>query len=482
MAGSLPRSLPSGRSGAPEVERQAWITLSIVAIASFMVAMEITIISLAFPEIRAAFPKSTPETLSWIFTTYNIGVAALLLVAGWTADKVGRKKIFLLGLSIFVTGSLAAAVAQNATWLIMARALQSVGGALQFPAGLALLLPAFPPERRQAALGIWGASGGLAAAFGPTIGALLVDFYGWRAVFAINVPIGFVGVLLGFRYLHEARSEDLKGGVDLVSVPLASFAVGALVLGTVQGESWGWGSARIVGCLVLAVVLLSLFLMRSRRHPAPLFDLALLRIRSYAVANTGALCFAMAFFGWLALLPTFLQGTWHYSVLRAGFAIAPGPLLSGVLSPIAGRIADRIGHRPLLIGGGVCGAIGLFMQAALASETPRYVLMILIPGLLVGISAACGFSMLVGAAMRDVAPARFGMAGAGRTTIFQLAVALGIAVAVAVVGRPNSAAAAVSAFRHSWIVCGVLFAAQAVILAVAYPAAVRRGLGAAGQH
>ena len=450
--------------------RQAWVTLGIVAIASFMVAMEITIISLAFPEIQAAFPDSSRETLSWVFTTYNIGVAALLLIAGWLADKTGRKRVFLVGLSVFSTGSLLSALAQSAEWLIAARALQSIGGALQFPAGLALLLPAFPPERRQAALGIWGMSGGLAAAFGPTIGALLVDALGWRAVFGINVPIGVMGVVVGARYLIEAKSEDMGGGVDLVSVPLASLSVAALVLAIVEGQSWGWGSARIVACLVVSLVLFALFARQSLRHRSPLFDLRLFRIRSYAMANAGSLLFATAFFGWLALLPTFLQSTWKYSVLKAGFAIAPGPFLAGVLSPVAGRVADRIGHRPLLVGGGLCGAVGMAMLAVFGSTSPRFVLMLLIPGLLIGVCSACGFSMFVGAAMRDVPPARFGMAGAGRTTVFQLAIALGIAIAVAIVGRPENADASLSAFRVSWFVSAGLYALQAALMLFAYPA------------
>jgi EmrB/QacA subfamily drug resistance transporter len=447
------------------------VTLAIVSIASFMVAMEITIISLAFPEIQAAFPEASRQTLSWVFTTYNIGVAALLLIAGWLADKVGRKRIFLIGIATFTVGSLLCAAAQNAGWLIGARALQSVGGALQFPAGLALLLPAFPPERRQSALGIWGMSGGLAAAFGPTIGALLVGALGWRAVFGINVPLGALGVLIGGRWLVETKAADLPRSVDLISVPLASLSVAALVLAIVQGDTWGWGSGGVVGSLAVAVALFALFLSRSRQHPSPLFDLNLLRIRSYAAANLGSLCFATAFFGWLALLPTYVQEVWGYSVLKAGFAIAPGPLLAGLLSPVAGRLADRIGHRPLLVWGGLCGATGLVVQALAASTTPRFVLMLLIPGLLIGICSACGFSMFVGAAMRDVPPARFGMGGAGRTTIFQLAVALGIAVAVAVVGQPAGPDAALRAFRISWLVSAALFAAQAVLMLVAYPVA-----------
>jgi EmrB/QacA subfamily drug resistance transporter len=453
------------------IERRAWLTLVITATAGFMVSLEITVISLALPEIRAAFPDADPTTLSWIFTAYNIGVASLLLLSGWLADKAGRKKIFLTGLAVFAIGSLGSGAAVGVGMLIICRVVQAVGGSMLYPSGLALLLPAFPIERRSFAVGVWGAMGALAAALGPTVGALLVEGFGWRAVFFVNLPVAAAGFVLGLRFLKESKGQVVHGRVDVLSVPLAAIGVGLLVLGITKGDDWGWASASTIGCFAGAVVLLVAFVMRSHRHPRPLFDLDLFRLRSYTIANVGTVLFTMAFFGWLTLMPSFIQALWGWSVLHTGFAIAPGPLLAGLVSGPIGGIADRVGFRPVLILGGATGAAGLAWLAVFTDATPDYVKEMLIPGLLLGISAGCCFAMLVGAAMRDVPPPRFAMAGAGRTTVFQLAIALGIAVAAAIVGAATPTPdAVVDAYRASWWVGAACMGAMAVLFAVAYPA------------
>lgn len=451
------------------VDRRAWWTLAVASVAGFMVSLEITIISLAFRKIAAAFPDASVSTLSWVFTAYNIGVASLLLIAGWLSDTRGRKRCFLLGLAIFGGGSIVSGLSVSAPMLIGGRIVQSVGGALLFPAGLALVLTAFPPERRQAAVGIWGISGGLAAAVGPTLGAMLVDALGWRAVFLINVPVAFAGIAVGSKVFKESTAEGVPRSVDVLGIPMASLAVGALVLAIVQGEDWGYTSAATLATVLVAVALAAAFVRRATRHPAPLFDLGLYKVRSYVVANIGAVLFAMAFFGWLVQLPNFLQNQWDYSVLRAGFAIAPGPALTTVLTPLIGRVVERVGHRTLTAVCSALGAVALFWPVAFATLTPHYVTAILPSTLLMGVSASTGFAIMVGASMRDIPPQRFGMAGAGRTTAFQLAVALGIAVSVAVVGRPTTDAAALDHHRTNWLVGALLHTALAVLFAVFYP-------------
>ena len=171
------------------VSRPAWLTLAVVSVAVFMVAMELTIIALALPKIRAALAGATPAALSWVVNAYSIVVAALLLLSGWLADRYGRKRVFRTGLALFALGSVAAGASTSIGMLIAARALQAVGGSMQYPAGLALLLDAFPRSRHQTAIGTWGAVGGLAAAVGPALGAVLIEAFGWRAVFYVNVPV-----------------------------------------------------------------------------------------------------------------------------------------------------------------------------------------------------------------------------------------------------------------------------------------------------
>ncbi len=453
------------------IPRQSWWTLGITAAAGFMVSLEITVISLAFNDIQESFDGTSRATLSWIFTAYNIGVAALLLLSGWAADRYGRKKLFLIGLAVFMLGSLLSGISTDAATLIGARVVQSVGGAMQFPAGLALLLPAFPPEKRGMAVGIWGATGALAAALGPSIGAALVNGFGWRSVFLVNIPVAALAIALGSRILVESRADDLPESVDAISVPVASLGVGLLVLAIAQSEQWGLTSPATLLTVAAAVALLVIFVRRSRSHPEPLFDLDLLQIRSFSTSLAGTLCFCAAFFGWFVVLPSFIQDWWDYSIVKTGLVLVPGPALAAFVSPFMGRVADARGHRVVLVIGGVAGAIGMVTHLIFTTLEPRLFIGMVLPGLFVGVAAGCSFAMLVAATMRDVPPQRFGMAGAGRTTVFQLAIALGIAVAAAVVGDPGNAEDALSVYRINWVIALAFFVGQAALFALAYPSA-----------
>ncbi len=451
------------------IPKSAWRTLGVTSLVGFMVSLEITIIALALPEIREAFPGTSEGTLSWIITAYNIGVASLLLVSGWAADRFGRKRVFLAGLVIFGLGSLGSGLANSATTLIIARGVQSVGGALQFPAGLALLLPAFPFERRGMAIGVWGAMGGLAAALGPPIGGVLVGLFGWRAVFLINVPTVLGAIVFGRLWLAESTADDVPEQVDVLSVPMASLGVGAIILGVVQSEEWGVFAAPTISAFAVGLALIAAFVVRSRSHPTPLFDLDLFTLRSYTLGCLGTVFFVTAFFAFFVPFPSFIQETWEWSAIKTGLAIVPGPFLAAVLSPITGRWADRVGPGPILALGGVAGVISMALTLWLTGNEPRLFLGIVLPGLFLGVAAGCSFAMSVGAAMRDVPPQRFGMAGAGRTTVFQLAIAVAIALSVAVVGRTATGGASLGGMQRGWTASLILFALQAIVFGVFFP-------------
>ena len=450
------------------VSRSAWLTLAVVSVAVFMVAMELTIIALALPEIRAALAGTTTAALSWVVNAYSIVVAALLLLSGWLADRYGRRRVFRLGLVIFAVGSIAAGASNSIGMLIAARALQAVGGSMQYPAGLALLLTAFPRERHQTAIGTWGAMGGLAAALGPTLGALLIEAYGWRAVFYINVPVALAALLLGGRVLPESRVDRTAGRVDMIGVPLASLGVGTVILGIVQGEAWGWGSASTLGAFAAGAVMIAAFAARSLRHPVPLFDLELMRIRSFVLGNLGSLFFSLGFFALLVPLPSFIQEVWGWSVIETGLAYAVGPIVSFLVAPQAGRLADRIGNAPLLTAGSTCGAAGL-LWLLLTTTTEPSLAKLLVATVLVGLSAGTGFSQLVGAALRDIPSERYAMATAGRTTFFQLSVAFAIAVAFAVIGRPADMASELEAYKTVWMLCTSGYLCNLVLFGLVYP-------------
>ena len=454
---------------ASQTERRARRTLFITSLVGFMVAMEITIISIARNQISAAFPEAEAATLSWVITAYNIGVASLLLPAGWMADRYGRKKVFLWGLAAFIFGSLLSGLASTPGLLIGARVVQSIGGAAQYPAGLALLLAAFPIENRMRAIGVWGAVSGLAAALAPSLGALLIEGFGWRAVFLINVPVALIALIAGRSWLGESTGDGVGERVDLVSVPMASLGIGALLVGLVQGGSWGWTSPVTLVGFVAGIVMLTAFFARSVTHPEPLFDLDLFRIRSYAIANVGSVFFLVAFFSWIIVLPEFIQETWGWSVLKSGFAIAPGPVVSTILSVTNGRLADRIGTQRILVVGGCAGILGLLLHIAYTGEDPNFFLGLLVPNLTMGVAAGCSFAMLVGASMSEIAPARFGMAGAGRTTVFQLSIAIGAGLAITLVGNPTDSSAALEAMRRVWLVGAFCCLLQALLFLFAFP-------------
>ncbi|MEM9134495.1 MAG: DHA2 family efflux MFS transporter permease subunit [Actinomycetota bacterium] len=453
----------------PIIDRTAWLTLAMTAVVGFMVSLEITVISLALPEIRASFDDAAESTISWIITAYNIGLASLLLVAGWAADRYGRRRVFTTGLIVFAVGSLLAGLAPSIETLIAARILQSIGGAMQFPSGLALLLTAFPPQRRQMAIGVWGAMGGLAAAVGPPIGGFLVGLFGWPSVFLINVPVAALAAVGTVLWIHESRGDVPDGRVDLISIPLGTIGVGAIVAAIVRAEEWGWTSTAALTTFAVAVVLILAFVFRSRRHPRPLFDLDLFAIPSFSLGNVGSIFFVVAFFAYFVPLPTYIQEVWGWSAVRTGLVLVPGPLLAALTSPPVGRLADRIGTAPILTVGGLSGLLAMIIHRITTSTDPEPFLGVILPGLFVGIAAGCSFAMLVGATMRDIPPARFAMAGAGRTTVFQLAIALAIAVGVAIVGRPDGPADHLAALRQVWLVCAVLFAGQVVIFGLLFP-------------
>ncbi len=450
------------------VPRSAWLTLAVVSAAVFMAAMELTIIALALPEIRASLPGATPASLSWVVNAYAIVVAALLLLSGWLADRYGRRRVFRIGLMIFTAGSILAGASTSIGMLIAARVLQAIGGSMQYPAGLAMLLHAFPRGRHQTAIGFWGAMGGLAAALGPTLGALLIEVFGWRAVFYVNVPVALAAMLVGVRALSESREPSAAGRVDIIGVPLASLGVGAVILGIVQGDSWGWGNAATLGAYAAGGAMVAIFAWRSLSHPAPLFDLGLLRIRSFVLGNLGSLFFSVGFFALLVPLPSYIQEVWGWSVIETGLATAPGPVVSFLVSPQAGRLADRIGNTAILTAGAACGVTGL-VWLLLTITTEPSLGRLLVGTVLVGAAAGTGFAQLVGAALCDVPANRYGMAAAGRTTFFQLSVALAIAVAFAIIGRPEDPGDTLAAYKIAWVVSACGFFCNFVLFGVVYP-------------
>src|SRR5918994_2196974 len=326
------------RSGIP------WPVFAVTVAAAFMVALDLSIVNVAFPSIRRSFPEVSTATLSWVLAAYSVVFGALLLGAGRIADRSGRRRVFLLGLLIFSAGSLLCGIAPSAWLLIVGRVVQAIGAALLMPASLALLLSATAPAARAQAVAMWGGVSALAVATGPSLGSVLIDAGGWRWAFFVNLPVALVAGIAARRIVPES----IVGGrvPDLVGVALLSAAVAALALAITQGGDWGWSSYRVVGSFVAAAVLAPIAIRRSTRHVAPAIDLDVFRSRTVVLANAATFLYSVGFFGMLLANVLFLTSVWEYSTLQAGLAITPGPLLVAALSGPAGRLAARVGYRP----------------------------------------------------------------------------------------------------------------------------------------
>jgi EmrB/QacA subfamily drug resistance transporter len=454
-------------------------SLALLAICggAFLAFLDTTIVNTSFPDIRRGFPDASPAELSWVLDAYFIVLAALLVPAGGVADLLGRRRVFLAGIGLFAVTSVLCALAPTWELLVAARVLQGIGAAIVVPASLALLLPLFPPERRAAGVGIWGASAALAAAIGPPLGGLIVEVADWRWIFLINVPLAAAVAIAGARGLDESRDESATRLPDLAGSALAAVALGLLALALVEGNGWGWTSAATLSAFAGSALGIAAVVVRCLRHPRPIVDPALMRIPSFRNGTLGTLLFAAAFFSMILGNILFMTGVWGYSVLEAGLAVAPGPLASALIAGPAGVLADRVGHRAVIVPGTVVYALGLLVLRGAGLE-PDYVGTWLPGQVLVGIGIGLAFPTLGAAAAADVPPERFGVAaavtGAGR----QLGAVLGTALLIAIVGEPQTLVGANEVADDAYvfgIVAALLSGAVAMRLVPA-----RRAAGQAG--
>src|SRR4051812_36410071 len=411
-----------------------WQVLLVTSAAMFMAFLDVTIVNVAFPSIRAEFPETSLAGLSWVLNAYNIVFAALLVPAGRLADLVGRRRVFFWGLALFLIASAGCGLAWSAEALVAARVVQAAGGALLVPTSLGLLLPEFPLERRATATALWGATGGVAAATGPSLGGVLIEWTDWRLVFFVNLLIGAAVIVPARRLLREYRDPDRGAVPDALGVVLLAGGVAALALAIVEAPDWGWGSDRVVAAFTVAALALGGFVWRSAVHPHPVVELGLFRIRSFAAACVGVGIFSLGFYALLLSNILFLTGVWHYSILKAGFAVTPGPLMAAVSSAAAGRIADRFGQRVVAAPGGLVFALGCLVFLTGLGTDHAYLAVYLPATLLTGTGVGLSFAGFSSAAVAGLPPARFATGSAIASCFRQLGAVLGISVLIALVG------------------------------------------------
>ena len=403
---------------------------------AFLVFLDTTIVNIAFPDISASFPEASRGLLSWVLDGYFVVIAALLVPAGGLADRFGHKRVFLGGLALFTLASLLCAVAPSLEALIAFRVLQGAGAAAIAPTSLAIVLDSFPPEKRATGVGLWGAAAAAAAATGPTLGAALVELDSWRLVFLVNLPLGAGLLLAGRRLLADPTPRDSRLP-DLPGALMLALSLAAVTLGIVEGNDWGWTGAGTLAAFAAGVLLLGAVVARSLRHPRPIVDPAFFTHRSFTLGNLGTLLFAAAFFSLILGNVLFLTTVWAYSILSAGLAALPGPAMTTRVSGPAGRLADRFGHRAVVVPGTLVFAAGALVLRSAGAE-PDYVGTWLPGAILTGIGIGLAFPTLGSAAVRDVADDRFATASAVNAAFRQIGAVLGTAILIAIVGEPAS--------------------------------------------
>src|SRR4051812_21793438 len=446
-----------------------WKVFAVIATAVFMSSLDLFIVNIAFPDIQRDFSGTSLASLSWVLNAYAIVFAALLVPAGRSADRLGRRRSFLLGLALFTTASALCAVAPSVPLLVAARVLQAVGAAAVFPVSLALLPPESPAEERRTAVAAWAAVGGVAAAAGPPVGGLLVQA-GWQLVFVVNVPIGIGLLFAATRVLRETREEAGAPRPDLPGALVLTGAVAAITLAIVKAPAWGWDSARTVALFAVAVGLGAVFARRSLRHPVPVVEPELLRRRPFALANAAALLFFTGFGAMLLSSVLFLTEVWGHSVLRAGLEIAPGPAMAALFAVPAGILGRRHGERLVGTAGSLLFALGGVWWITRIGATPHYVADFL-PGMLIG---GAGVGLVIpsafSAATATLPPQRFATGTASTSMSRQIGVAPRVASPVGVVGT-RSPADALDRFGDGWTVMVIAGAAAAAAFAALGPSA-----------
>ncbi len=411
----------------------AWRTLAWTSLAVFMAMLDATILFVAFPSIRASFPEVSVSDLSWILNAYTIVYAALLVPAGRLADRIGRRRVFLGGVGAFTLGSLACALAPTPAWIVVGRVLQAAGGAMLTPSSLALVLAGFPRSKRSLAVSVWAAVGALAAALGPSLGAAIIQFGGWRWAFLLNLPFGVAAMASGSRVLNESRDPGVDKLPDVVGALLLIFSIGLLALGLVRARDAG--AFQTLASLGASLALLVWFLRRSRRVPSPALDLSLFESKSFRYANLATLVFGATFTAMFLGSVLFLTNVWGYSTLQAGLGMTPGPLTVVVVAPMAGRLAGRYGHRRLLLPGGIIFGLAFFMRYFITNSTPRYLAEWLPPLLLSGFGVALVFPVLAAASTYSLTTNRFAVGSGVNQAIRQIGSVLGVVAVIALVGR-----------------------------------------------
>ncbi len=423
LDGASKRAEASARPTPERNPARNWRVMTVVCIAVFMLLLDITVVNVALPNIQRELHTSFTD-LQWVVDAYALTLAATILNAGSLGDLLGRKRVFLVAITLFTLASALCGAANSPIFLILARGLQGIGGAGMFAVSLAIIAQEFHGRERGTAFGIWGATIGIAVAIGPLVGGALTTYAGWRWIFFVNVPIGAACVAGGLRELVESRNEE-AGGFDLLGFLTLTPGLFALVIALFRGEAWGWSSGRIIGLFAAAVILLVAFAVIELRQRAPMFELTLFRVPTFTGAQITAFAISSGMFSMFLFLSIYLENAVGNSAVRTGVIFLPLSLVSFVVAPLAGRLSARFPVRIFLGGGLAVVGVALLLMHGLTLHSTASTL---IPGFIVGgIGVGLVNAPLAATAVSVVEPQRAGMASGINNTFRQVGIATGIA-------------------------------------------------------
>jgi EmrB/QacA subfamily drug resistance transporter len=411
-------------------ENSRWWTLGAMCFALFMLMLDNTVVNVALPSIQRDLHASL-SSLEWTVNAYTLTLAVLMITSGRLGDIFGRRRLFLIGVTVFGISSLVIGLSPDDGVLVAFRAVQGVGAACMMPASLAIITQAFPPEQRGTAIGTWAGVSALALAIGPVLGGLLTQDVSWRAIFFINPPIAVIAIAVTLFAARESRDETVDRTVDYVGIALLTIGLTALVLSLIEGNSWHWGSARIIALWIVAVVALAAFFAAEARARAPMLDLAFFRNRTSAGVNLVGFIVSFALFAQFFFLTLYIQNVMHLSPLATGVRFLPTTVVLVILGPVSGRLTDKIGPRPLMVLGTLIVAVSILIESRITVHSGY---LRLLPGfVLMGIGMGLVMSPMATAAMNAVDRTKAGAASGVLSMSRMVGSTFGVAVMGAIV-------------------------------------------------
>ncbi|MFC0038860.1 MFS transporter [Actinomadura rayongensis] len=400
-----------------------WAILITLSLGFFMTLLDLTIVNIAIPSMTDKLHASLDEIL-WVTNAYTLVLAVLLITAGRLGDLLGKKNLFVAGVALFTLASLACGISQDPTQLIVARAVQGLGAAMLMPQTMSLIIATFPPEKRGAALGVWGGVAGISTIAGPTIGGLLVSALDWRWIFFVNLPIGILVLVMALPIL-PAHIKGARHRFDITGVVLASATLFCLVFGLTEGQKYNW-AAWIWALIGASVVLLALFLVQQkmRQDRDPLMPFVLFADRNFSILSAIGAIVSIGMLGIFLPLTFYFQSAQGHSALEAGLIMAPSSIVSMFLAPLAGRLSDRVGGRFILLGGLTLYGLGMLWVVLIAKTDTSWVAF-MPPFVLAGIGIGGVFAPMATEATRNVPPMLAGAASGVNNTIRQIGSVVG---------------------------------------------------------